>query len=145
MDPPSVSVVRCRCTEGSSGGARKLMWDALPGNGSTSTAPAGAGSTITWMKLWGLGLASSVRECKGVCRLGVALPFAPAAGTFTALTGVSISPREVERLAEGRGTALEARRLAWQEDLLEGQEVVEAESHPQNLSDGRQRCRQGTL
>jgi hypothetical protein len=44
----------------------------------------------------------------GLCRLGAALPFEPAAENFTALTGVSISPREAERLAEGRGAALEA-------------------------------------
>lgn len=44
---------------------------------------------------------------EGLCRLGAALPFAPAAETFTALTGVSISPREAERLTEGRGAALE--------------------------------------
>lgn len=44
----------------------------------------------------------------GLCRLGAALPFEPAAESFTALTGVSISPREAERLTEGRGAALEA-------------------------------------
>jgi hypothetical protein len=44
----------------------------------------------------------------GLCRLGLALPFEPAAESFTALTGVSISPREAERLTEGRGEALEA-------------------------------------
>lgn len=42
-----------------------------------------------------------------LCRLGAALPFEPAAESFTALTGVSISPREAERLTEGRGAALE--------------------------------------
>ena len=67
----------------------------------------------------------------GVCRLGVALPFAPAAETFTALTGVSISPREVERLTEGRGTALETQQRAWQERRLAGQEVGDAQSHPE--------------
>ena len=44
----------------------------------------------------------------GLCRLGAGLPFAPAAGSFTALTGVSVSPREAERLTESRGEALEA-------------------------------------
>jgi len=67
----------------------------------------------------------------GVCRLGVALPFAPAAETFTALTGVSISPREVERLTEGRGSALETQQRAWQERLLEGPGVGAAQSPPE--------------
>ena len=45
---------------------------------------------------------------RGLCQLGAALPFGPAAETFKSLTGVSISPREAERLTEGRGGALEA-------------------------------------
>ena len=45
---------------------------------------------------------------RGLCRLGAVLPFALAAESFTELTGVSISPREAERLTEGRGEALEA-------------------------------------
>lgn len=57
-----------------------------------------------------------------VCRLGVALPFAPAAETFTALSGVFISPREVERLTEGRGMALERQQQEWREGLLQGED-----------------------
>ena len=38
------------------------------------------------------------------------MSFGVAAETFTALTGVSVSPREAERLTEGRGAALEALR-----------------------------------
>ncbi len=45
---------------------------------------------------------------RGLCRLGAVLPFALAAESFTELTGVSISPREAERLTEGRGEAPEA-------------------------------------
>lgn len=44
----------------------------------------------------------------GLCRLWAGLPFQPAAESFTALTGVSISPREAERLTESLGGALEA-------------------------------------
>ncbi len=54
----------------------------------------------------------------GVCRLGVGLPFEPAAGTFAALTGIAVSPREVERLTEGRGAALEGHLAAEREKLL---------------------------
>lgn len=43
----------------------------------------------------------------GVCRLGAALPFEPAAETFEDLTGVGISAREVERLTDDRGAHLE--------------------------------------
>jgi hypothetical protein len=48
----------------------------------------------------------------GVCRLGAELPFERAATTYTALTGVPISPREVARLTEARGAA-------WEEELAE--------------------------
>lgn len=54
----------------------------------------------------------------GICRLGVGLPFEPAAGTFTALTGIAVSPREVERLTEGRGAVLEEHLAAEREKLL---------------------------
>lgn len=46
---------------------------------------------------------------QGLCRLGAEMPFAAAAASFTELTGVSVSPREVERLTESRGQALEGR------------------------------------
>jgi hypothetical protein len=56
---------------------------------------------------------------QGVCRLGAELPFERAAATWTALTRIAISPREVARLTEARGAALEAVRRtqtmrAWQ-------------------------------
>jgi len=60
----------------------------------------------------------------GLCRLGSALPFEPAAESFTALTGVSISPRETERLTEGRGGALEAYQESERGQGLAGQEGV---------------------
>lgn len=47
---------------------------------------------------------------QGVCRLGAELPFERAAATWTALTGIAISSREVARLTEARGTALDAAR-----------------------------------
>ena len=56
----------------------------------------------------------------GLCRLGAALPFAPAAESFTALTGVSVSPREAERLTEGRGRALAAHQEGEQDGALAG-------------------------
>ena len=60
----------------------------------------------------------------GLCRLGAGLPFAPAAESFTALTGVSISPREAGRLTEGRGESLEAYRESdGSPGLAEQQEV----------------------
>lgn len=57
----------------------------------------------------------------GVSRLGAALPFKAAAESFSALSGVSISEREVERLTEGRGRALEAQLAEHQHSLLSGQ------------------------
>jgi len=54
----------------------------------------------------------------GVCRLGAALPFEPAAETFVALTGIGISAREVERLTEDRGAHLEEHLAKEREKLL---------------------------
>jgi len=62
-----------------------------------------------------------------LCRLGATLPFETAAENFTVLTGVSISPREAERLTEGRGAALEA----YQESQLDpGRGIPVADKHP---------------
>ena len=68
----------------------------------------------------------------GLCRLGAAMPpyrvrgrlFAPAAESFTALTGVSVSPREAERLTEGRGRALAAHQEGEPDASLPGQPEV---------------------
>ena len=49
---------------------------------------------------------------KGLCRLGAELSFGAAAETFTALTGVPVSPREAERLTEGRGATTPWRECA---------------------------------
>jgi hypothetical protein len=68
----------------------------------------------------------------GLCRLGAALPFEPAAESFTALTGVSISPREAERLTEGRGAGLEAN----QEIQLGPGRWVAGEANPRAESAG---------
>jgi len=48
----------------------------------------------------------------GVARLGAELPFERAAATYTALTGLPISPRAVARVTEARGAA-------WEQDLAE--------------------------
>lgn len=57
----------------------------------------------------------------GISRLGAALPFEPAAETFLALTGISVSGREGERLTEGRGAALEGQLARERKELLKGQ------------------------
>lgn len=56
----------------------------------------------------------------GVCRLGAELPFERAACTYTALTGVPISPREVARLTEARGAAWEEQLAGERAALLQG-------------------------
>lgn len=66
----------------------------------------------------------------GLCRLGAALPFEPAAESFGALTGVSISPREAERLTEGRGGILEAQQERQRVQVLAGQEETNWEAAP---------------
>ena len=61
-----------------------------------------------------------------VSRLAARGPFQGAADDFTALTGISISGREVERLSEERGKALEAHRAAERARLFAGEEVPRA-------------------
>lgn len=67
----------------------------------------------------------------GVSRLGAALPFKAAAETFSAVSGVSISEREVERITEGRGRALEAQLAEQQRSLLRGQAQPASVETPQ--------------
>ncbi len=67
---------------------------------------------------------------KGLCRLGSSLPFELAAESFTALTGVSMSPREVERLTEGRGEGLEAYQEIQRDQGLAGQQEVNRAAEP---------------
>ncbi len=57
----------------------------------------------------------------GVSRLAARQPFEAAADDFAALTGTSIAGREVERLSEERGKALEAQRAAERARLLAGE------------------------
>jgi len=66
----------------------------------------------------------------GIARLGAALPFAPAAEAFTALTGVPVSGREVGRLTEARGAALEAHQAAGRARLLAGEPPPAAPGEP---------------
>lgn len=57
----------------------------------------------------------------GVSWLAALMPFEAAGKTFTYLVGIGISGREVERLSEGRGTALETRQAWEREELLRGE------------------------
>ena len=66
----------------------------------------------------------------GICRLGVGLPFEPAAETFMALTGIGVSPREVQRLTEGRGGVLEEHLAQGRAKLLSVEATVPARSSP---------------
>jgi hypothetical protein len=59
-----------------------------------------------------------------ICRLGASVPFAAAAETLTALTGVVLGVRTVERLTEARGQALEAVRTADWAALCDGHTPV---------------------
>ena len=60
----------------------------------------------------------------GVSRLAAREPFRAAADDFTALTGISIAGREVERLSEERGKVLEAHRAAERARLIAGEVVA---------------------
>jgi hypothetical protein len=66
----------------------------------------------------------------GVCRLGAELPFERAAATYTALTGVPISAREVARVTEARGAAWEEDLAAERAALLQGTTPPPAPSRP---------------
>jgi len=65
-----------------------------------------------------------------VSRLAAEMPFERAAETFTALKGISISAREVGRLAEARGVALGQRQSLQDERLLQGEQQPEAQVSP---------------
>ena len=67
---------------------------------------------------------------RGLCRPRAGLPFAPAAESFTALTGVSVSPREAQRLTEGRGGVPEARQEREGDLGLAGQWEAEGGAAP---------------
>jgi hypothetical protein len=58
---------------------------------------------------------------QGVCVLGVQLPFERASHTMEVLTGISISPREAERITEERGLVLEENLQAEDQLLLKGE------------------------
>jgi hypothetical protein len=62
----------------------------------------------------------------GVSRLGSALPFRAASETFEALCGVSISAREVARITEGQGMALEAKLAQERQRLMNEQPKASA-------------------
>ena len=59
-----------------------------------------------------------------ICRLGASLPFAAAAETLTAVSGITLGARTVERLTEARGQALEAVGDAAWADLCDGYRPV---------------------
>lgn len=74
---------------------------------------------------WGIATgAFSEAAQAAICRLGVSLPFAAAAETLTALTGMGVGARTVERLTEARGQALEAVRDAAWAALCDGHRPV---------------------
>ena len=53
-------------------------------------------------------------------RLAVEMPFGEAAKQYAALSGISISAREIARITEERGAVLEERRARERAELLEG-------------------------
>ena len=65
-----------------------------------------------------------------VSRLAAEMPFERAAETFTALKGLSISTREVARIAEARGSALGRQRSLQDELLLKGEQEPEVQGPP---------------
>jgi hypothetical protein len=66
----------------------------------------------------------------GVCRLGAELPFERAAATYTALTGLPISPRAVARVTEGRGAGWEEHLADERAALLQGTAPPRVAPHP---------------
>jgi hypothetical protein len=58
---------------------------------------------------------------QGICLLGVQMPFEPASQALEMLTGISISPKEAERITEERGLALEESLQAEGQLLLTGE------------------------
>jgi hypothetical protein len=55
---------------------------------------------------------------QGVCLLGAQMPFERAAEAMEALSGISVSPREIERMTEERGLALEERLQTEDQQVL---------------------------
>ena len=58
---------------------------------------------------------------QGVCLLGVQMPFERASQAMQVLSGISVSPREAERMTEQRGLALEEKLQAEGSLLLKGE------------------------
>lgn len=74
---------------------------------------------------WAIGRSAfSDAAQSAICRLGASLPFAVAAATLTAVSGIPIGARTVERLTEARGQALEAVRDATWRELCDGHKPV---------------------
>jgi hypothetical protein len=70
----------------------------------------------------GIGAGQLSDGCESaLSRLGASLPFQPAAETFTALTGISVSGRQLARITEKRGRQLESRRADQRAAILAGQ------------------------
>lgn len=67
---------------------------------------------------------------QGVCQLAAELPFERAASTWTALSGLPISAREVARLSEARGQRLEATLGDRQAALLAGTDAERPDPDP---------------
>jgi hypothetical protein len=69
---------------------------------------------------------------QGICLLGVQMPFERASHAFEVLTGISISPRETERITEQRGLVLEQRLASERQQLLRGDQADQADQADDN-------------
>jgi hypothetical protein len=66
---------------------------------------------------------------QGVCLLGVQMPFERAAEAMEALSGICVSPREVERITEQRGLALDEQLTAESQRLLTAEQTSPGNSN----------------
>lgn len=69
---------------------------------------------------------------QGVCLLGVQMPFDRASEAMQVLSGISVSPREVERITEERGLLLESNLHKEEELLLSNQ--PDQQDHPNSTT-----------
>ncbi len=78
---------------------------------------------------------------QGVCLLGVQMPFEQAAHAVEVLTGMSVSPREAERMTEQRGLTLEEGAYI-RGELARGEESLQEESlQEESLQEERRACK----
>src|SRR5438874_6699934 len=72
---------------------------------------------------------------QGVCLLGVQLPFERASQALETISGISISPKQAQRITEERGLALEEKLLAEDQLLLKGEVASASASTSTSTSD----------